>query len=363
MDTSAFSRRGTTTFSLSKKYGASGKDIWYTDRYTKGMTRMNYIVLDLEWNQAMSADSSVFKKLPIHLRGEIIEIGAVKLTPDMTAGEEFTIDVRPQFFRRIHYKVKKITGFDKERLAHGVPFPDALEQFHQWCGEDVTFLTWGSDDQGIMEQNIIIHDLDWDWISGWINLQTIYSMQTIGQTAQRSLSSAMEHFGIEQTRVAHDALGDAYNTALVCSKLDMEQGIRDYADIARILAQRKIEKQSRRDAEPQPIEHTSSEEFTSKADAFSDTIAHPSCPICQEKLAGTHWVSQSDGRYMNLFSCAEHGKFLARLKFKKSEAGLWQTSRLMYVANDAMESFYRTKAAQARRRGRRNRRKKTNPAK
>ena len=80
---------------------------------------MNYIVMDLEWNQAMRSDSAVFNKLPIHLRGEIIEIGAVKLNPDMTPGEEFTIDVRPQFFRRIHYKVKKITGFDKERLAKG----------------------------------------------------------------------------------------------------------------------------------------------------------------------------------------------------------------------------------------------------
>ena len=52
----------------------------------------------------------------------------------------------------------------------------------------------------IMEQNIIIHDLDWDWIAGWVNLQTIYSLQTCGEKVQRSLASAMEHFGIEQTR-------------------------------------------------------------------------------------------------------------------------------------------------------------------
>lgn len=324
---------------------------------------MNYIVLDLEWNQAMSADSSVFKKLPIHLRGEIIEIGAVKLNPDMTPGAEFTIDVRPQFFRRIHYKVKKITGFDKDRLAHGIPFPEALEQFHAWCGEDVTFLTWGIDDRGIMEQNIIIHDLDWDWIADWVNLQPIYSMQTCGQTSQKSLASAMEHFGIEQTRVAHDALGDAYNTALVCSKLDMEQGLKDYADSARILAQRKLEKQARRDAEPQPIEHAGPVEFVSKADVFSDAIAKPQCPICETALAGARWVNQGDGRYMNLFSCAEHGKFLARLKFKKSDAGLWQASRLMYVADEGMEGFFRSKAALVKRRGRHHRRKKTNPAK
>ena len=48
---------------------------------------MNYVVVDLEWNQAMSSKSSVFNKLPIKLRGEIIEIGAVKLTQDMQPAE------------------------------------------------------------------------------------------------------------------------------------------------------------------------------------------------------------------------------------------------------------------------------------
>ena len=31
---------------------------------------MNYVVVDLEWNQAMSSKSSVFNYLPIHLRGQ-----------------------------------------------------------------------------------------------------------------------------------------------------------------------------------------------------------------------------------------------------------------------------------------------------
>ena len=186
---------------------------------------MHYVVMDLEWNQAMSSKSSVFNKLPIHLRGEIIEIGAVKLNEDMTPGEEFQIDVKPMYFKRMHYKVKKLTGFDRERLAAGVSFPEALAQFRAWCGDDVTFLTWGCDDQGILEQNIIIHDLDWDWIAGWINLQLIYNLQTDGDRNQKSLATAMEHFAIEQTRIAHDALGDAYNTALVCTHLNMEKGL------------------------------------------------------------------------------------------------------------------------------------------
>ena len=230
---------------------------------------MNYVVVDLEWNQAMSSKSSVFNKLPIKLRGEIIEIGAVKLTQDMQPAEEFTIDVKPVYFKRMHYKVKKLTGFDKERLALGHSFPDAFEQFKQWCGEDVTFLTWGCDDRGIMEQNIIIHDLDWDWINSWINLQLIYNMQTDGDKNQKSLATAMEHFGIEQTRVAHDALGDAYNTALVCSKLDMELGLAQYDEASRMLSTR-ARRDKPDDNAPDAIEHIVFPGYVSKADAFAD---------------------------------------------------------------------------------------------
>jgi len=60
---------------------------------------MNYVVIDLEWNQAMSSNSAVFNKLPIRLRGEIIEIGAVKLDENMKPGEEFTVDVKPVYFK------------------------------------------------------------------------------------------------------------------------------------------------------------------------------------------------------------------------------------------------------------------------
>jgi len=139
---------------------------------------MGYVIMDMEWNQAMSSQSAVFNKLPIHLRGEIIQIGAVKLTDDFMPGEEFQIDVKPVYFRRMHYKVEKLTGFDKERLEGGVGFKEAFAKFREWCGENCTFLTWGSDDKSIMEQNIIIHDLDWDWIDRWVNLQIIYNLQT-----------------------------------------------------------------------------------------------------------------------------------------------------------------------------------------
>ena len=327
---------------------------------------MNYVVVDLEWNQAISSKSSVFNKLPIHLRGEIIEIGAVKLTEDMQPGAEFTIDVKPVYFKRMHYKVKKITGFDKERLAQGIAFADALEQFRAWCGDDVTFITWGCDDQGILEQNIIIHDLDWDWIAGWINLQLIYNLQTGGDKNQKSLASAMEHFGIEQTRVAHDALGDAYNTALVCTKLDMAEGLRLYPEAGRILASRMPNyKPPAENAGPEPLVHESFEGFESKAAAFADErLSALNCPVCAARLKGLKWVNQGDQRYMNLFSCQEHGQFLVRAKFRKAAEGKsWLANKLVYEADQAMQDFYKTKATQARRRGRGHVSRKNRPAK
>ena len=324
---------------------------------------MNYIVVDLEWNQAMSSKSSVFNKLPIKLRGEIIEIGAVKLDENMQPADEFTIDVKPVYFKRMHYKVKKLTGFDKERLAKGYSFRDAFEKFREWCGEDVTFLTWGCDDRGIMEQNIIIHDLDWDWIADWINLQLIYNMQTDGDKNQKSLATAMEHFNIEQTRVAHDALGDAYNTALVCTKLDIAQGLAQYEDASRMLSLHTHKQQSGENKGPEPLEHLVFPGYISKSEAFADSeLINLPCPDCGKELSCQRWINQGDQRYMNIYSCPDCGSYLLRLKFRKHEDNTWAANRLVYKADDDTLDFYRSKAVLSRRRGRGHATKKNRPA-
>lgn len=315
---------------------------------------MHYIVMDLEWNQAMSSKSSVFNRLPFHLRGEIIQIGAVKLTEDMQPSEEFQVDVRPVFFRKIHTKVKKLTGFDKERLENGIGFVEAMEQFRDWCGDGCTFLTWGNDDRGIFEQNIMLHDLDWDWIEGWVNLQLIYSLQTDGDKNQKALSAAMEHFGIEQTRVAHDALGDAYNTAVVASRLDMDAGLAQYSEAQKILAlnaERRMERKEANANRPTPLQQRVFEEYHERAEVFADAeVSAPPCPACESGMSFSRWVNQGDHRYMTLAKCREHGSYLIRIKLRKNELGLWSASRLIYKADDELERYYQEKAKTVRRR-------------
>ncbi|MCR4935708.1 MAG: hypothetical protein K5990_04400 [Oscillospiraceae bacterium] len=311
----------------------------------------------------MSSKSSVFNYLPIHLRGEIIEIGAVKLNDDWTPGEEFQIDVKPVYFRKMHFKVKKLTGIDGNRLSHAPGFVEAFRQFRDFCGEGCTFLTWGYDDKGILEQNIIVHDQDWDWIDGWVNLQLIYNMQTEGDKNQKALATAMEHFGIEQTRVAHDALGDAYNTGLVCSHLDMEAGLRHYAEAARQLSLRRQEREERALAEgPAPLEHLTFTGYASRNAAFADEgLRNLRCPVCGAPLSLQRWVNQGDKRYMTLGVCETHGSYLVRVKLKRTEEETWSVNRILYEADEGMQNFYKSKSSQRRRHARR--RKKSGAAK
>lgn len=313
---------------------------------------MNYIVLDLEWNQAMSAKSSVFNYLPIHLRGEIIQIGAVKLDENFYPCSEFQADVKPVWFRKMHHKVKKLTGFDDARLENGLPFAEAMQQFWDWAGPECTYMTWGYDDFGIMEQNLIIHDMEIDWMGEWINLQLIYNRQTEGDRNQKSLETAMEHFGIEQTRTAHDALGDAYNTGLVCSKLDLLGGLAQYSTLRQQL-DKKVRVHTADDDMPDPIEHIVTDAFDSKEDLWSSPSVNAlACPECGKMLDRSRWLNQGDRRYMSMAHCDEHGDYLIRVRLRHLDDERWCANRLVYKADESMQAFFKAKMKNPNRRRR-----------
>ena len=190
---------------------------------------MDYIVLDMEWNQPWPGSPSARKQLPVAIRGEIIQIGAVRVTEEQFVTDEFQIMIKPKYYRHLNRRVSKLTGIKESRLKEeGVPFPEAMEQFREWCGEDIVFLTWGFDDIGILRENLRLFQLDESFTEKWYNAQMIFNAQTDGSTSQKALKTAMEMFSIEATRPAHDALGDAYHTALICAMLDLKRGMDEY---------------------------------------------------------------------------------------------------------------------------------------
>ena len=136
---------------------------------------MNYIVLDMEWNQPWPGSPSSRKVLPVQIRGEIIQIGAVRVTEDQQVAGEFQVLIRPKYYRRLNRRVSKLTGIKEADLRdNGIPMAEAMGQFRDWCGEDVIFLTWGFDDITILQENLKLYGIDDSWVSRWYNAQMIF---------------------------------------------------------------------------------------------------------------------------------------------------------------------------------------------
>ena len=71
---------------------------------------MDYIVLDMEWNQPWPGSPSARKVLPVQIRGEILQIGAVRVTEEQLVADEFQVLVKPKYYRRLNRRVSKLTG-------------------------------------------------------------------------------------------------------------------------------------------------------------------------------------------------------------------------------------------------------------
>ena len=185
---------------------------------------MNYIVLDMEWNQPGYADTALCRN-GVCMKNEIIQIGAVKLSENMEKTGVFECIIKPVSLTSMNRMIKQLTGITDEMLDKGESFEAAIERFREFCGEDFVLLIWGYDDIRILRSNLMFHGFDSSWLPANYNLQMIFASQANLERRQYSLSFALEHFGIEIDERLHDALNDAEYTAMVCEKLDLAEGI------------------------------------------------------------------------------------------------------------------------------------------
>ena len=146
---------------------------------------MNYIVFDMEWNQPYSKETAIHS--PIYLSGEIIQIGAIKLNQRAEAIDCINLLVAPTFYKRLHHRIRKMTGIDKEMLRGQKNFKEAITEFKEWCGEDCLLLSWGYDDIQMLKDNMLMHEMDESWLPPCMNLQGIYNDQVSHENRQFSL--------------------------------------------------------------------------------------------------------------------------------------------------------------------------------
>ncbi len=300
---------------------------------------MDYIVLDMEWNQPWPGSPSARKVLPVQIRGEILQIGAVRVSQEQLVQDEFQVLIKPKYYRRLNRRVSKLTGIKESQLREeAVPMAEAMERFRSWCGEDVVFLTWGFDDITILRENLQLYGLDDSWVVRWYNAQMIFNAQTDGSNSQKALKTAMEMFEIEPSRPAHDALGDAYHTALICAMLNLEKGMAEYDEAL------KSHVNGFHGAElPGCISRKVFYDYPDKRAALAAMAGEENkCPTCGRQMLGSRWFAQPGHRYMDLAACPDHGKFLIRVRLSLQPDDTFRVSRLTYEAtSEAAEAYAR----------------------
>lgn len=306
---------------------------------------MNYIVLDMEWNQPGYADKTLCRN-GVCMKNEIIQIGAVKLDEKSRIVDRFNVIVKPQSITSMNKIIKQLTGITDEMLQKGESFESAVGRFSEWCGNDFVILIWGYDDIRILKNNLSFFGLDCSWLPKSYNLQMIFCSQTDNEKRQYSLSYALEYFHIEIDAGLHDALNDAEYTALVCAKLDLTRGIK-YLEtspsetrvndnrISSLLIKRKFRN------------------LQKKEDIWSNGfISRPVCPYCGGKMKFEKPTSVGAFRYNIKALCPEHGTFMLVLRFSKTPLETFSVCQQIYILNDETKDYFEKKARPHRRRRR-----------
>ncbi len=300
---------------------------------------MQYIILDLEWNQPLSYQSQTYRQVGDRLIFEMIQIGAVRLDERRQLVDSISIPIAPTHYLRIHPRIRRMTGLDSETLAGAPAFREALEQFAAWCGEDYILITWGCDDVSVLWQNITFFGCEDIPLSPLCDLQRLFS--NVHELKDRvGLKAAMDMMHIEPdaSRAFHNALNDAWYTALVFQTLPEADAVLQYVQTPKKLVH------SRRPSR----EKTPGEAFSSVQEALaSDTVQHPTCPRCGRVLTmDGEYIKQSADKYLAIARCGSHGRILIRLRFRIDDDGKRVLYRSTAPANQTHVAYVHTKQLQ-----------------
>ena len=317
---------------------------------------MEYIVLDMEWNQPWPGSYAAQRVLPIHISGEVIQIGAVRMLEDQTIADEFQVLIKPKFFRRLNSRVAKLTGIRESQLkAEGLSFDEAINEFYNWCGDDCVFLTWGFDDIPLLSANMMLNGYDPVWVQHWYNAQMMFNAQTGSGNNQKALSTALEMLDIEPTRQAHDALGDAFHTAQICAKLDLKKGIAEYRG-----SLREHEDGLHGAQVPGCVSRSVFHDYEDKSAAMGDMGGKENlCPVCGKVMTCAGWHTQPGRRYLSKNTCPEHGEYVVRVRFEHDPDGSLKVCRLVYDQSSTLAANFDAEIEKKPRRKPRHRRRRT----
>lgn len=277
---------------------------------------MNYIVLDLEWNQGNPAHEPEVYGVPF----EIVEIGAIKLNDKKEMIAEFNQIIKPQLYHEMHHITRKLIHLHMEQLEHGKPFPVVFQNFMDWCGDDILFCTWGPLDLTELQKNMQYYDLEplSDGPLKFYDVQKLFSIAFEDKKSRRTLEYAVDALNIEKDIPFHRAFSDAYYTAKVLAKITDENTLCHYS------FDTFIKPKTRKDEIKIAFDNYAkyiSREFPTKTDAMADKeVTSCRCYLCHKNIRRKiKWFTPNGKHYFALSYCDKHGYMKGKIRVRKTE--------------------------------------------
>lgn len=317
---------------------------------------MNYVIMDLEWNQSSTGQEEVSKVLPF----EIIEIGAIKLNSGRKMIDEFSELVKPQVYHEMHRVTRKLIHLQMEQLEQGRPFTEVMRQFREWCGDDYIFCTWGPLDLTELQRNIRYYQLE-PLANGpikYLDVQKLFSIAYEDRKSRRTLEYAIDYLAIEKDIPFHRAFSDAYYTAKILSLMD-ESVLSNYSfDVFHLPQDKESEIHVIFDTYAKYI----SRAFADKGQALEDkTVMGTKCYLCDKGIRKKiRWFSPNGKHYYSVSYCDKHGYMKAKIRLRKTEEGAAYVVKTLKFITESEIAFIRDKQEKAKqhrkvRRGSKNR--------
>ncbi len=187
---------------------------------------MNYIIMDLEWNNAYCKKKNGFMN-------EIIEVGAVMLDDNLNIIDTYSELIKAQLGKKLHSRVKELTNITNDDISKGLPFSQVMSDFRKWVGgEDNIILTWGDTDIRVLIENFrYFNGISFiPFLSNYVNLQKYaQAFLNISKAEQIGLSAAAEKIGVDYDGYSlHRALDDSKLTSDLFKKIFNKQMLMSY---------------------------------------------------------------------------------------------------------------------------------------
>ena len=287
---------------------------------------MNLIVFDLEWNIGYQPKTFLYHGTELTLRGEIIQIGAVRINARGDVLDTFEVNLRPRIFRKLQHHIAKVTGLSQGDLDAGLPMKEGLQKFLDWAGPDAELAEWGLDDVPVLKQNLFLAGLDENRPDRWYDLQRIFLQAYPRKEGEGlTLESVVDRLGIPKEEPFHNALDDALYTTKVCRKLPLAEGLATYPTEEELL------KEALLGAEPNPaardirlfmnrMEHDDYRNVSELTEA--------ACPKCSAPLTPDEvWLKRGNTGYYTRCTCPYCGAWYLRFKLSRRDGLHWSFAR------------------------------------